>query len=101
MGDKEGETPLILAISRKYDDIVRFLITKGANVNHKTERRNWTPIYYAAAVGSVEILNLLIDMQADVNTLTDLKRSPLSIACYMGRTEAVSLLLKHPKILIN
>lgn len=101
MGDIDGETPLISAISKEKDDLARFLIDKGANMSHRTLKNNWTPIYVAACLGTIEMLEFLIGKGADVNSMTKLRRTALTKACWMGRTDSVRILLKHPHILID
>ena len=67
IGDADGETPLIYCIAKQRDEITKYLITKGVNLAHKTTKNHWTPVYVAATLGSIEILEHLISLGCDVN----------------------------------
>jgi len=62
--DGFGSTPLIQACFKKHKDIVKYLISKGANVNAKLSTGQTALML---AIPSVEIVKLLIENGADVN----------------------------------
>ena len=64
-------TPLMWAVRRGWDDIVRFLIEKGADVNLADEK-GITPLMTAATSGNgerfISIVRLLVEAGADPDT---------------------------------
>ena len=96
--DADGETPIFYAISSKRFDMVKFLVAHGVSLSHKSIKNEWTPVYVAATLGNEEILKYLIELGCDINVQTGIKRTALTKACWMGKTETVKVLLSHPKI---
>lgn len=84
------ETPLMLAIFLKENDIAKKLIAKGASVNNPG---HWTPLHYAAASGNNEIIPILLKKRADVNARTLRGITPLYMAARDGNADTVKLLL--------
>ncbi|MHC4154047.1 MAG: ankyrin repeat domain-containing protein [Planctomycetota bacterium] len=79
---------------------VKRLISKGADVNAKTNGWLITPMHLAADKGHKEICELLIAEGAEVNAKTgaledDEGLTPLHVACAEGRQEVAKLLLAH------
>jgi ankyrin repeat protein len=101
MGDWDGETPLLYCICKRFDEKAKYFINKGANREACTIKNNWNPVYCAATLGTLEILELLIKLGSDVNIQTNLFRTALTKACWLGRTDSVRILLKHPNINIE
>jgi len=65
--EDKGVTVLLIASSFKgYEEIVQFLISNGADVNHKAKDGK-TPLILAAGT-SFETTKILIENNADVNT---------------------------------
>lgn len=62
--DRYGQTPLIYAVNKDREDIVRALLNAGANPNHET-LAGWTPILYAARGSGPAIVRDLISAGAD------------------------------------
>lgn len=83
--------PLILAIRYNYNEIAKFLIERGADVNLIYFD---PPLTYAATVGDVNMINLLLEKGAHVN-LTGAYGSALANAAKQGKVAAVELLLKN------
>ena len=90
-GQPLGDTPLMRAINGEHVDVVKFLISKGANVDYK-QSDTQTPLSLAAQLGNVEIVNALIEGGA-----TDLNvpgaRTPLMHACIFGYPNVVQVLI--------
>lgn len=99
--DADGETPLFYATSRKMFDMVHFLVKKGARLHHTSIKNKWSPVYIAATLGTVQILNYFLELGCDPNQQTNMKRTALTKTCWMGRIDTLTVLLKHPKIMIN
>ncbi|KAF9968966.1 hypothetical protein BGZ73_008960, partial [Actinomortierella ambigua] len=66
-GDWEGRSPLHIACSAGYLEIVRFLLSHGASI-HVRDRQNHTPLYDAATRSSdLEVVRLLRATGAHLN----------------------------------
>ena len=100
--DKEGKSPLHLAIERDFSDIARYLIEQGANVNLNDSNFE-SPLHYCASRGNLEMGRLLL--QRGSTSINDFSVSkydsfvgnwtPLHLACLKGHPEFVQLLLDH------
>lgn len=84
-----GESALMLAALRGYEDLARRLIQRGAEVN----KTGWTPLHYAATGGHVAIMRLLLEHHAYVDAESPNGSTPLMLAAQYGSAEAVKLLL--------
>lgn len=85
-------TALTLAAAGGHLDIVRLLLSKGADIDARTKRLE-TPLYFAAANGYSKVVSLLVDVPAGID-LTDYEgRTPLMVAARAGHLEAVKILL--------
>ncbi len=65
-----GSRPLHLAMEYGHDDIARFLISMGANVDVACSE-GWRPLHHAAFNGSLPMVQLLLDSHAYVHATTD------------------------------
>jgi ankyrin repeat protein len=83
---------LYLAIAGGNIDIVKLLITKGADVN-KAAYAGFTPLHYAAYNNQLKIAILLIDYGADVDAEDNQGKTPLDIAGERNSDGIVDLLL--------
>ncbi|KAM6959204.1 histone-lysine N-methyltransferase EHMT2 [Aplochiton taeniatus] len=65
--DKALRTPLLEAIINNHVDVAKYLVQSGACVHH-TEDDGYTGLHHAAKLGSLEIVNLLLETgQVDIN----------------------------------
>eukprot|EP00286_Rhodomonas_abbreviata_P014514 CAMPEP_0181328554 /NCGR_PEP_ID=MMETSP1101-20121128/22792_1 /TAXON_ID=46948 /ORGANISM="Rhodomonas abbreviata, Strain Caron Lab Isolate" /LENGTH=354 /DNA_ID=CAMNT_0023437479 /DNA_START=451 /DNA_END=1511 /DNA_ORIENTATION=+ len=110
------QTPLLVAASRGYTEVMRVLVEHGANVHglprwkdpKKGESisvldtweeggklpRGDSPLHYSAMIGSVECVQMLVRLKADLNrTSTRHGETPLHKAVLFGRLEVVEELL--------
>ncbi|XP_043924865.1 ankyrin repeat and KH domain-containing protein 1-like [Protopterus annectens] len=88
-------TPLSLAASGGYVNIIKILLTAGAEINSRTgSKLGISPLMLAAMNGHVPAVKLLLDMGSDINAQIETNRNTaLTLACFQGRAEVVSLLL--------
>lgn len=101
-----GETPLHLALCKAnrpvYDLVVKVLLAHGANPNRVTKpgaetgsfmrdcrTKGETPLHRAAAYGSAEVIQLLLDAGAVIDARDMYGDSPLSWASWHLRPDAV------------
>jgi ankyrin repeat protein len=86
-----GETPLMLAAINNQLDLAKVLIARGADVN----REGWTPLHYAAAKGHREMMRLLLENDAYLDSESANGTTPLMMAAFSNSPLAVKLLLEE------
>ncbi|WGG53110.1 ankyrin repeat domain-containing protein [Rugamonas sp. DEMB1] len=84
-----GNTALMMAAFRQNKPAVLTLLGAGASINQS----GWTALHYAAAAGSIEISNLLLDRKAQIDAESPSGMTPLMLAAREGQEEIVKLLL--------
>ncbi|KAK4467524.1 hypothetical protein MN116_008911 [Schistosoma mekongi] len=88
------ESALTLASYKGHTEIVRFLLTAGADHEHRTDEMH-TALMEAAMEGHVEVARLLLAHGANVNIPQDSFESPLTLAACGGHTELAHLLIGY------
>ena len=83
------ETALMIAAFRNQKDVVEKLIARGAQVN----RTGWTALHYAASVGSLDIVKLLLDHSAYIDAESPNKTTPLMMAARSDHADVCRLLI--------
>ena len=86
-----GNTALMMAAFRQNKPVVLDMIKRGAHVNQK----GWTALHYAAAAGSVEITNILLEQHAYIDAESPSGMTPLMMAAREGQEQVVEVLLQH------
>jgi uncharacterized protein len=79
-----GQTLLMLAARTGGVDAVRFLIRRGANVNATEPRTGTTAVIWAAAENRAEVIRLLAEAGADVNSRSKLTEYPHTPPAVVG-----------------
>jgi ankyrin repeat protein len=86
---RNGDTALMIAAYKSNKDAVVALLNKGAEPN----RPGWTALHYAAAAGSNEIVQILLDAAAYIDAESPNKTTPIMMAARAGHILTVKLLL--------
>ena len=97
--NKQGESPLMLAAINNQLDLAKVLIQRGADVN----KPGWTPLHYAATRGHREMMRLLLENEAYIDSESANGTTPLMMAAYYASPLAVKLLLEEgaDPVLVN
>lgn len=92
----DGFTPLGLACYFGHEEIARFLVLKGAEVNLPSKNGfNVFPIHSAVASNNYNIAKVLLDAGAYPNVCQKSGVAPLHSAAQLGNIEMIILLLEH------
>lgn len=92
-GDGETATPLAVAISKGDVATVKKLISYGIDINQKSN--DMTPLMIAARYNRVEIINLLLEKGAKLNTTNKKGFSALKYAQLSNAKDAVGALTQY------
>jgi ankyrin repeat protein len=93
--DKFGNTPLCIAVREGKLEMVRLLVSHGADVNAHYNEFNLTPLHRASADGQREMVKLLLSKGAKLNVKNRDGYTPLKIAKLYRRKDIYELLHKH------
>ena len=96
--DHFARTPLSAAAYFGHKEVVRLLISKGADVNTTVTSGDFkgeTPLHNAAWQGHKEVAELLIAKGADVNAKRYDNTTPLELAVSGNHITVAALLRKH------
>jgi uncharacterized protein len=86
----QDETPLMLASLRGEMGLVNALVERDADIN----RPGWTPLHYAATGGKTEVIGVLLERHAYIDTESPNGTTPLMMAAQYGTPRAVKHLLE-------
>ncbi|XP_008215505.1 ankyrin repeat domain-containing protein 50 isoform X1 [Nasonia vitripennis] len=92
--DRHGQTALNLAARHGYSDVVKVLLTAGANVDH-ADCDGWTALRAAAWGGHTKVVEQLLECGAMVDCADWDQRTALRAAAWGGHEEIVKALLQH------
>jgi ankyrin repeat protein len=87
------QTPLFIAFLNSHHNISRLLIHYGANI--RVLKTIHDPFQVIIEDGQIDLVEHLIEADADVNERYDYNTTPLMIAAEHGRNDIIRLLLKH------
>ncbi|XP_028414791.1 uncharacterized protein LOC114537876 [Dendronephthya gigantea] len=90
-----GMTLLMRAVSFGQDNIVKLLLSHGANINIK-DNTGSTPLITACEQGFENIVSLLLSVETDINAKQSMSgETALIKACMNGHYSVVAMLLAH------
>ena len=94
LDDGNYSSPLHLAAKEGLPELVRVLLSKGAEVDAKNRRKE-TALHLAASEGNEEVVRLLLQNNADVDAKNDFESTPLHLASFEGKEKIARVLLEH------
>ena len=101
--DIHGNTPLSLACSHGFVEVVEFLIASGARLDVKNEEKE-TLLHQAAKFGHAHIIDILMHNHKNSFNIEDLNKSgctALMSACTCGHTEAALVLIDNVSFFLS
>lgn len=109
-GGTHSITPLGQAVSKGSVEVIKYLISIGADVNHR-ERNDLTALHRGCRLDSLnspDIVRLILESGADINAAsTGYDGTPFQATLHLHSvdstriTSTIRLLLDHPKFLVN
>ena len=93
--EKNGDTPLMIACDRNYEEMAKLLISGGADVNWQKERNGYTALMTAAFHNHEEMAKLLISEGADIDHQSKRGTTSLILACSFNHFEVAKLLISE------
>jgi glycerophosphodiester phosphodiesterase len=94
LADEDGETPLLFAIRSRFVEGVKVLISEGnVDLNLSEKVNGWTPLMIAAIEGFIDIVNILLDGNADRDAVDYNKWTASEHAVFRGFLEIGKLTL--------
>ena len=99
--DDDGINALVYASTYNNEEMVKFLLEKGADANTVCEIENEhtdiasTPLMNAAYRGNTNIINMLLENGADINYTTDFGMTALMMAASFNQFGAAKVLLEN------
>lgn len=90
--DGTGISPVSLAVLALYDDLLRKLLERGAQVDHENQR-GLTALHIAVLMERIEIVEILLEHGADTEIADPRGDTPLLSAMKMGSVPISSILI--------
>ncbi|KAL3432156.1 ankyrin repeat-containing domain protein [Aspergillus tetrazonus] len=91
----EGLTVINTAVLQQQSDVVKLLIDRGVNINHR-DNAGWCPVHDASGHRpSTEIVRLFAEAGVNLEETTTAGQAPLHLAAGFPQPEIVALLLEY------
>ena len=97
--DKRNWTALMLTAKKGDTALADFLLSRGANPNIQTAAFSWTALIFATHNNHLEIVKLLLDKGAEINSTTIFNETALMFAARNGYPEIAKLLIDKKAVL--
>jgi ankyrin repeat protein len=92
---RKNWTPLHEAASHGHLAVVMLLVCRGAELDAKSNPNDMTALHFAISKGHTDIVNYLLNHDANPNDVTDTGDTPLHLAMELDRVDVADALLEH------
>ena len=92
---EDGTPPITTAVDSQFFEGVQMLLEAGADPNIGDKADGWTSLHNAAMVGSLPILQMLLEAGGDIEITTDINRTLLQQAAKNGSTDVAAYLIQQ------
>lgn len=89
----DGVTPLMIAVRNGHAEMAEYLISKGADIEKKSDLGWQSALHYAVAGGSSACVELLLKYGAKVDPKNDNLETPLMVAASVGQGLLIDILV--------
>ena len=86
---------LFKAVIKDYEELAKFLIDKGANINQKTNSIADTLLHLAAMNDATKVTELLINKGMSTNIKNSTNNLPLHLACFYKSLNTIKILVDN------
>ena len=93
--DESGETVLMDSASRNLNESVRILLNAGVEIEARAKATGNSALLFAAIEGHTNIVQMLLDRNANIDARNNNGESALMLAAARGRPDVVRLLLQR------
>lgn len=99
--ESNHDTALTVACAGGHEELVKLLLVRGANIEHR-DKKGFTPLILAATGGFDKIVEILLNNAANMEAQSErTKDTPLSLACSGGRYEVRHFIYWSLKLFFN
>jgi len=92
--DIAGQTALMYAAETGRMEVIKYLVSKGANVNARSQGYHYTALMYAASGNRLEALEYLIARGAEIDAPSFKNATALMMSARAGHIDIVKILLE-------
>ena len=91
------KTPAVAALAGKHFELARHLRCRGSSI----DPQGWdllSLLHSAAEFGDLEVVQILVELKADINALSEAGQTPLHVVSYVDETngaKVIRFLLEH------
>ncbi|KAK0420618.1 hypothetical protein QR680_014796 [Steinernema hermaphroditum] len=96
--DDSGMTALDQVCFKGNEELVEFLLRKGANADNRRHNQGYTCLMFAAMSGSARMCRMLLDAGARAYATNNINKTASEIAAFIGKHECVSVISNHINI---
>ena len=89
---KNDNHKIIESKEGKKHEVLKEMLLLGSDPNIK-DSNGWTALHYACHNGVIESVKILVEHNADINSFSNNKRTPLHLAAKMNRVDIVNYLI--------
>ena len=95
--DIYGQTALFYAVAEGNFQMVKELLSLGANVNHVDSLEKETPIFYAVKENNLLMCKLLVENNAEIQIINKRKKNPIATAEFLNLKDISAFLQQKRK----